>query len=122
MRVDKFLWCVRLHKTRSLAAEACQRGRVKLNDREAKPAAEVRVGDRLSVRVPPIWRTWSVTALPAGRMGAKHVPEHLVDTTPREELEKLELARKVQAEGRHAGDGRPTKRDRRDMDRFMGRD
>lgn len=119
MRIDKFLWCVRLLKTRSLASEACQKGRVKLNDREAKPAAEVKVGDHIAVRQPPIWRQYAVKALPAGRMGAKLVPEHLADETPWEELEKQELARKVQAGGRDHGEGRPTKRDRRDMDRYL---
>ncbi len=119
MRIDKFLWCVRLHKTRPLATEACQKGRVKVNDREVKPAGEVKVGDRIAVRQPPIWRVFSVQAIPAGRMGAKLVPDHLKDETPWEDLEKQELARKVQADGRDHGEGRPTKRDRRDMDRYL---
>lgn len=120
MRIDKFLWCVRLHKTRALAAEACLKGRVEVNERPAKPSVEVKAGDRLAVRVPPIWRRFQVKAVPASRMGAKLVPEHLEETTPWEDLEKLELARKVQAESRPAGEGRPTKRDRRDIDRFRG--
>lgn len=120
MRIDKFLWCVRLHKSRSLATEACQKGRVKLNDREAKPAAEVKEGDRIAVRQPPIWRVFQVKAIPASRMGAKLVPDHLEDVTPWEDLERQDLARKVQADGRRHGEGRPTKRDRRHMDRFQG--
>ncbi len=122
MRIDKFLWCVRLHKTRSLATEACQKGRVKLNEREAKPAIEVKVGDRLAVRQPPIWRVFTVKAIPASRMGAKLVPDHLEDITPWEDLEKQEMARRVQAEGRGPGEGRPTKRDRRDIERFRGQE
>jgi ribosome-associated heat shock protein Hsp15 len=118
MRIDKFLWCVRLHKSRSLATEACQKGRVKLNDREVKPAAEVKVGERIAVRQPPIWRVFRVKALPTSRVGAKLVPDLLEEVTPWEELERLELARKVQADGRRPGEGRPTKRDRRDMERF----
>lgn len=118
MRIDKFLWCVRLHKSRSLATEACQRGRVRLNDREVKPAADVHIDDRIAVREPPIWRVFRVTALPRTRMAARLVPDHIVDETPWDDLQKLEMARRVQAQGRAPGEGRPTKRDRRDIDRF----
>jgi ribosome-associated heat shock protein Hsp15 len=122
MRIDKFLWCIRLFKTRSLATEACQKGRVKLNDREAKPSAEVRLGDRFAVRQPPIWRVFAVQSLPASRVGAKLVPQHITEVTPWEDLEKQELARKVRVASRDPGEGRPTKRERRDMDRFEGRE
>ena len=120
MRIDKFLWCVRLHKSRSLATEACQRGRVRLNAREAKPASEVRIDDRIAVRQPPIWRVFRIIALPRTRMAAKLVPDHLVDETPWEDLQKQVMARTLQAGERAAGEGRPTKRDRRDLDRAFG--
>lgn len=120
MRIDKFLWCVRLCRTRSLASEECARERVKLNDRLVKASAEVKVGDRLAVRQPPIWREFEVLALPASRVGAKLVVELISDRTAWEDLEKQEMARKVQATGRERGSGRPTKRERREMDRFTG--
>lgn len=119
MRIDKFLWCVRLFRTRSMAAEECERGRVRLNDREAKASAVVKPGDRVAVRQPPIWRVLEVKAIPASRVGAKLVPDLLEDRTPWEDLEKQEIARKVQAQHRDPGEGRPTKRDRRDLDRFQ---
>lgn len=118
MRMDKFLWCVRLCKTRGDAAGDCKRGHVQLNDRAAKAAAEVAVGDQVSVRQAPIWRRFEVLQLPASRVGAKLVPELLRDITPWEELEKLEMARMVKAAGRAAGAGRPTKRERRDLEKF----
>lgn len=118
MRIDKFLWCVRLCKTRSLAAEECKRGHVQLNGREAKASAEVKVGEQVSVRQAPIWRVFHVTAMPPSRVGAKLVPELILDRTPQEDLEKQEMARKVSAASRDPGAGRPTKRDRRDMERF----
>lgn len=120
MRLDKFLWCVRLAKTRSLAAELCTRGQVRLDEREIKPSAVVKPGQVIAVRVPPIWRNYEVLGLPASRLGAKLVPLHLAERTPWEELERLEIARKVRAADRPAGSGRPTKRERRDIDRFTG--
>ena len=118
MRIDKFLWCVRLSKTRSLAAEECKRGHVRLNGQEAKASAEVRLGDRVGIRQAPIWHVFEVKAMPASRVGAKLVPELIQDVTPWEDLEKQEMARKVQAANREPGAGRPTKKDRRDMERF----
>ncbi len=118
MRIDKFLWCVRLCKTRSLAAEECKRSHVQLNGREAKASAEVKENDVVSVRQAPIWRVFHVKAIPPSRVGAKLVPELITDKTPWEDLEKQELARKVSAASRDPGAGRPTKRDRRDMENF----
>lgn len=118
MRLDKFIWCVRLCKTRSLAAEECKRGQVRLNDHEAKASAVVKVGDRVSVRQAPIWRVFLVKAIPPSRVGAKLLPDLIEDKTPWEELEKQEIARKVRVASRDPGAGRPTKRDRRDMERF----
>ena len=120
MRLDKFLWCVRLCKTRSMAVEACKRGHVLLNDREGKASTEVKEGDRFAVRQAPIWRRFEVVQIPASRVGAKLVPELIKDITPWEDLEKQEMARKVQAASREPGSGRPTKRDRRDLERFQG--
>src|SRR6187551_1271181 len=114
MRIDKFLWCVRLCKSRSIAADECASGHVRIGDREVKASAEVEPGDRFAVRQAPIWRSFEVLALPASRVGAKLVPDLIADRTSWEDLEKQELARKVRAEHRDPGAGRPTKRDRRE--------
>jgi ribosome-associated heat shock protein Hsp15 len=118
MRLDKFLWCVRLFKTRSLATDAMRRDQVKLNNREVKPSVEVKLGDVFSVRTPPVWRSWEVLSIPASRVGAKLVPDHITERTSLTDLERIEIARKVKEAYRDPGAGRPTKRDRRDMDRF----
>jgi ribosome-associated heat shock protein Hsp15 len=118
MRLDKFLWCVRLFKTRSLATDAMKRDQVMLNGRVVKPAAEVKVGDVFALRTPPIWRSWEVLEVPASRVGAKLVPGLMAERTAFTDLEKLETARLARAMDRPPGEGRPTKRDRRDMERF----
>lgn len=120
MRIDKFLWCVRLFKTRSLATQALRSEQVKLNERVVKASTEVKVGEVFALREPPVWRSWEIVALPASRVGAKLVPGLMAERTSFEDLEKLELARLVKAQHREVGTGRPTKRDRRDMDRFQG--
>lgn len=118
MRIDKFLWCVRLCKSRNIAADECGNGRVRIGEREVKASAEVKVGEIIAVRQPPIWRRFEVLAVPSSRVSAKLVAGLIADRTPWEDLEKQELARKVRAESRDPGAGRPTKRDRRDIDRF----
>ena len=120
VRIDKFLWCIRLFKSRSLATEACQKDRIKLNGREVKPSAEVHIGDRVALREPPIWRVFEILQKPSTRMGAKLVPEHAKEVTSWEDLEKQELARKVKADSRDPGTGRPTKLDRRAIERYKG--
>jgi ribosome-associated heat shock protein Hsp15 len=120
MRIDKFLWCVRLFKTRSLATDALRREHVQLNGRLVKPSAEVKLGDTVALREPPVWRSWEILTLPSSRVGAKLVPGLIAERTSFEDLEKLEILRLAKAQDRPAGDGRPTKRDRRDMDRLFG--
>ncbi len=118
MRLDKFLWCVRLFKTRSLATDALRREQVMLNGRVVKPSTEVKVGDSFAVRTPPIWRSWEIIAMPSSRVGPKMVQDLIAERTSYEDLEKLEMARLVRAQHREPGSGRPTKRDRRDLQRF----
>lgn len=118
MRIDKFLWCIRLFKTRSLATDAVKREQVRINERTVKASAEVKPGDVIALREPPIWRSWAIESIPASRVGAKLVPELITERTAFEDLEKLELARLAKAQHRVPGEGRPTKRDRRDMERF----
>lgn len=119
MRIDKFLWCIRLFKTRSLATDAIKREQVRIGDRLVKASAEVKVGDLIALREPPIWRSWEILAVPTSRVGAKLVPGLIAERTSFEDLERLELARLAKAQHRDPGEGRPTKRDRRDMDRFI---
>jgi ribosome-associated heat shock protein Hsp15 len=118
MRIDKFLWCVRLFKTRSLATDAVRSEQVRLGERIVKASVEVRVGEVFAVREPPIWRSWTIIALPASRVGAPLVSGLITETTSFTDLEKLATARLAKAHFRDPGEGRPTKRDRRDMDRF----
>jgi len=118
MRIDKFLWCVRLCKSRSIATDECANGRVRIGDREVKASAEVKEGDVIAIRQAPIWRSFEVLSIPPSRVGAKLVSGLIADRTSWQDLETQELARKVRAESRDPGEGRPTKRDRRDMDRF----
>ncbi len=120
MRIDKFLWCVRLFKTRSLATDAVRREQVCLGDRIVKASAEVKCGDVIALREPPIWRSWEIRGIPASRVGAKLVPDLLVERTSFADLDKLEMARMAKAMHRAPGEGRPTKRDRRDMERSLG--
>ncbi len=118
MRIDKFLWCVRLFKTRSLATEAVRREQVHLNGRVVKASAELKPGDLIALREPPIWRSWEILSIPASRVGAKLVPGLFAERTSFEDLERAEIARMAKAHDRSPGEGRPTKRDRRAMDRF----
>ena len=122
VRVDKFLWAMRIYKTRSIATDACKCGRVKMNGTEVKPSRSFHVGDVFSVRKGPITYTYRILQLASNRLGAKMVPEYLQDITPKEQLEILELARYAAQSGRDRGTGRPTKKDRRDIEQFFSDD
>ncbi len=113
--MDKWLWEVRLFKTRSLAAEACNAGKVKAGGVPCKPAKEVKAGEELQVRIGQLQKTIRVLDAPKSRIPAAKVPEFYEDLTPAEEYERLRLVR-MQTERRDAGLGRPTKRDRRQID------
>ncbi len=119
-RVDKYLFAVRLYKTRSIAAEACKKGHIHRNGVELKPSHTLHEGDEITVRKNPITYTYRVFKLTNNRLGAKLVPEYLQDITPQEQLEILELARLAAQSGRDRGTGRPTKKDRRDIEEFLG--
>ena len=122
VRVDKYLWAMRIYKTRSIATDACKCGRVKMNGVEVKPSRMFHVGDIFTVRKGPITYTYRVLQLWGNRLGAKMVPEYLQDITPKEQLELLELARYAAQSGRDRGTGRPTKKDRRDIEQFFSDD
>ena len=118
-RIDKWLWCVRLFKTRTLAAEAVKGGKIKLNGEVVKPSKEVKTGDEISFKVVPLTRTVRVKDFPANRVAAKLVENFMEDLTPPEEYEKLRLMKELGPPVFHTGKGRPTKRDRRKMDGFL---
>lgn len=119
MRIDKFLWCVRYFKTRSLATEEVKKNRVWINEEVAKPSKEVMVGDIVKVRKNQIIYTFEVLQIPQSRMGAKLVSMYIKDRTEKEQLDLLQLHKDAQTHYRKKGLGRPTKKDRRDLDDFM---
>jgi len=118
-RLDKWLWAVRIFKARALATDACRAGSVLINDQVAKPAREVRAGETVTVRQGLITRTLRVVAVPPSRVGAKLVPGFCTDLTPAEEFEKARAQRVQQVLAREKGSGRPTKRDRRAIERLF---
>lgn len=120
MRLDKWLWATRIFKTRALAVEACQRERVTIDDRTAKPASSVRPGQVIEVRLPDTTRTVRVTNLTDKRIGAKLVDDYLEDLTPVSEYERQKEFWRSAPARRERGSGRPTKKDRRETDRFFG--
>lgn len=122
MRVDKYLFAMRLYKTRTIAAEACKKGRVTMGGTTLKPSRTFHVGDVFSVRKGPITYTYRVLQLCENRVGAKLVPDYLCDQTAPEQLELLELAKMAGQTGRDRGTGRPTKKDRRDIEMFISED
>lgn len=122
MRVDKYLFAMRLYKTRTIAAEACKKGRVTMGGTTLKPSRTFHVGDVFSVRKGPITYTYRILQLCENRVGAKLVPDYLRDQTAPEQLELLELAKMAVQTGRDRGTGRPTKKDRRDIEMFISED
>ncbi|MFC6859043.1 RNA-binding S4 domain-containing protein [Zunongwangia atlantica] len=116
MRVDKFLWSVRYFKTRSIATNACKQGKVKMSGSNMKPSKEVFPGDKLLVRKNQIDYQLEVLDLPPSRVGAKLVSIYVQDHTPKEALEKLDLLKYSKDYYRKKGTGRPTKKDRRDIE------
>jgi ribosome-associated heat shock protein Hsp15 len=114
--MDKWLWSVRLYKTRSLAAEACVAGKVKIEGQAVKPARSVKVGEMVTAVSGEITRTVKVLALLERRIGAKLVPQYLEDLTPASEYNKARLPNLQPVALRPKGTGRPTKRERRDLE------
>lgn len=123
VRVDKYLFAMRIYKTRTIAADACKKGRITMNGTQLKPSRTFKVGDTFSVRKGPITYSYRVLMLSEKRLGAKLVPDYMRDVTAPDQLELLELARLSGQSGRYEriGDatGHPTKKDRRDMESFI---
>lgn len=118
-RVDKFLWSVRIYKTRTDATEACRSGRIKVNGLDAKPSREVKPGNILNIRKGSIHFQYKVIADVERRQPARMVEEYILNITPEEELEKLNMPRETFFLARDRGTGRPTKKERRDMDDLL---
>lgn len=115
MRVDKYLWCVRYYKTRNMVTEACKKNHITVNGQVAKPSKEVFPTDKITFRKDQITQIITVLDIPANRVGAKLVDIYRKDETPPEVFEHLELLKLSKEHYRKTGDGRPTKKDRRDL-------
>jgi ribosome-associated heat shock protein Hsp15 len=118
LRIDKWLWEVRLFKTRSLATEACKAGKVKIENTSIKPAKEIKPGEIITVSLNPLFKTVKVKAFPKSRLSAKLVPEYLEDLTPLEEYNRVKQIHETNMENRDSGIGRPTKKQRRLIDKL----
>lgn len=118
VRIDRWMWAARIFKTRTIATDACKKSRVTVNGLQAKPSRMVRVGDVIQVRKPPVTYSFRILALAQNRMGAKLVKDFLENITPPEEYEILEMQRISGFVDRAKGTGRPTKKDRRELEQF----
>ncbi len=119
MRIDKFLWCVRFYKTRSIAADEIKKNRVSLAGQTVKSSREVKEGDLIKIRKNQIDYQINILQIPKSRIGPKLVPLHIEDRTDKEQYEILKLRKLSQEHYRNKGEGRPTKKDRRDFDDFV---
>jgi ribosome-associated heat shock protein Hsp15 len=119
VRIDKWLWATRIFKTRTIALEECKKNRVIVNDVPAKPSRMIKAGDVIQVRKPPVTYSFKVLDVTSNRVGAKLVPQYLENITPPEEYEILELQKISGFVDRARGTGRPTKKERRELDDFM---
>lgn len=122
VRIDKWLWAVRLYKTRSIAADACKKGHISMNGVNLKPARTIKVGDVVQVRKSPITLSLKVLQTIENRVSAKLVPEMLQDVTPPEQYELLEMSKISGFVDRAKGTGRPTKKERRSLESFFEAD
>ncbi|MCL1937475.1 MAG: RNA-binding S4 domain-containing protein [Candidatus Azobacteroides sp.] len=122
IRIDKWMWATRIFKTRTIAMEACKKNRVMVNGTVVKPSRMIKVGDTIQVRKPPMTYSFKALDLTANRVGAKLVPSYLENVTPPEQYELLELQKISGFVDRVRGTGRPTKKERRDLDSFSSSD
>ena len=119
MRIDKFLWCVRFYKTRSIASDEIKKNRVSLAGQTVKSSREVKEGDLIKIRKNQIDYQIKIVQIPKSRIGAKLVPLHIQDKTEKEQYEIMKLRQLSQEHYRNKGEGRPTKKDRRDIDDYV---
>ena len=122
MRIDKYLWCTRYYKTRNIATEACKKGHIKINDTNVKPSKEVYIGEKITVRKNQINYQFEVLDVPPNRVGAKLVDIYRKDVTPKEAFENRDVLNYAKDYYRKKGIGRPTKKDRRDLEDYTDLD
>lgn len=118
VRIDKWIWAMRIFKTRTIAAEACKKGRVMVGDVVVKPSRTVKPGDIVSVRKPPVTYSFRVKAVTENRLGAKLVPDYMENITPQSQLDLLDVIKISGFIDRRKGLGRPTKREGRQLEEF----
>ncbi|MDR0430102.1 MAG: RNA-binding S4 domain-containing protein [Tannerellaceae bacterium] len=122
VRIDKWMWATRIFKTRTIAAEACKKNRIMINGVNVKPSRMIKLGDIIEVRKPPVTYSFKVLGLTERRMGAKLVLEYMENVTPPEQYEILEMNKISGFVNRAKGMGRPTKKDRRELEQFTDDD
>lgn len=122
MRVDQYLWCLRYFKSRTKASEASKNGHVRIENKIVKPSREVFIGDKIKVRKNQIWYELAVLDTPKGRVGSKIVNLYREDITPKEVFKNSEIQANVMGLEREKGTGRPTKKDRREIDQYKDED
>ncbi len=118
VRIDKWLWAMRIFKTRTIATEACKKGRVLMGGVAVKPSRTIKTGDVIDVRKPPVTYSFRVKALTQNRLGAKLVPDYMENITPKSELDLLDIVKISGFIDRRKGLGRPTKREGRELAQF----
>ena len=118
LRIDKWLWDVRIFKTRSLASDACKAGKIKMDGNNVKASRELKTGDIITVRLNPLHKTVKVLQFPKSRLSAKQVAEYYEDLTPQAEYDRVKLITETNMEYRDRGAGRPTKKQRRIIDKL----
>lgn len=118
-RIDKFLWAVRLYKTRNKAAEACKKKQIIIEAAFAKPSRSLSVGDEFKIKHPPVFKIYRIKQILHNRVGAKLVQDYIEEITPKEYLDTLDIINRKTALNREKGTGRPTKKDRRDLENFF---
>lgn len=118
IRIDKWLWAVRVFKTRSLASQACRAGKVKIYEMSVKPSREVKLDDNIHIQIGQLNRVLRVTGLIHNRVSAKLAVENYEDLSPQEEIEKVKMMRELNYEYRERGTGRPTKKERRIIEKL----
>ena len=118
VRIDKWLWAVRIYKTRSMAAEACRKGKILIDELPAKPSRNISSDEVIKVKKPPVIYTYRIKGLPLKRQSAKFAKKCFEDLTPQEESDKLKVKELPGFGYRKRGDGRPTKKERRNIDKY----
>ncbi|MBT3443861.1 MAG: RNA-binding S4 domain-containing protein [Flavobacteriaceae bacterium] len=119
MRIDQYLWCLRYYKSRNQASLACKQGHVRFGDQIVKPSREVLIGDKVKVRKNQIWHELKVMDIPKSRLGAKLVDIYRENTTPQEVFDNADFQSLSKGPHREKGTGRPTKKDRREIDGYF---